>query len=116
MEDFKIKPEMIEGWKTYCSKNCMDPYSFGVMRATCAAFEVLDQGGTPEMAQAAWKGLGLTGYMAGAAAQSIAAFHERGEEFKKYWNTSWGVPDETRGVVNPALVTIKTKETFDEKH
>ena len=54
---------------------------------------------------------GITGFMAGCIAQMISKCHSRGEEFKKKWNKSYGVEDEKRGAINPALVTIK----FDEK-
>lgn len=54
---------------------------------------------------------GITGFMAGAAAQMISHCHSKGEIFKKKWNKSHGVEDEdAKGVVNPAIVTIETKD------
>lgn len=53
---------------------------------------------------------GITGFMAGCIAQMITKCHSRGEEFKKKWNESYGVKDEKKGAINPALVTISLKE------
>ena len=54
---------------------------------------------------------GITGFMAGCVASMVSQCHSRGKEFKKKWNESYGVKDERKGTVNPALITIK----FDEK-
>jgi hypothetical protein len=51
---------------------------------------------------------GITGFMAGAVAHMVAECHERGEEFRKIWNDEHEYEGE--GVVNPALVTISTKD------
>ena len=51
---------------------------------------------------------GITGFMAGAAASMVAQCHSRGEEFKLQWNRGYGAPDDAKGTVNPALVTIDT--------
>jgi hypothetical protein len=55
---------------------------------------------------------GITGFMAGAVAQMVSQCHSRGEEFRKAWNKDHGVNEEQAkgGVVNPAIMTIKTKE------
>ena len=53
---------------------------------------------------------GITGFMAGCIAQMITKCHSRGEEFKKKWNDSYGVKDEKKGAINPALVTISLKD------
>lgn len=50
---------------------------------------------------------GLTGFMAGAVASMVSAFHSRGKEFKKQWNKDWG-DENRRGVINPALMSIKS--------
>ncbi len=111
MDKYKIKPELKDEWEKAVGMNCGDSYSFGVVRATCAAFGVLDDPKkTPKDAEKAWKGMGLTGYMAGASAGWIARFHVRGEEFNDYWNKQFGVtPEKAKGgTVNPAIVTIET--------
>ena len=108
MENYKIKPDQLDKWKTAVGNNALDPYSFGVVLATCAAFEVLDNPDkTPKDAEAAWNGLGLSGFMAGCSAQWIAKYHERGDEFRQYFNAQWGVTEDKAkgGTVNPALWT-----------
>lgn len=105
---FKIQESKKAEWKKAVGNNCMDSYSFGVIEATTAAFRVLDADGSPEDAEKSWKGMDLTGYMAGAAAQMIGHFHVRGDEFRKYWNSKFGVDEEKAkgGTVNPALMTF----------
>lgn len=53
---------------------------------------------------------GITGFMAGCIAQMISKCHSRGKEFKKKWNESYGVKDDKKGAINPALVTISLKD------
>lgn len=106
MENFKIKPGLLEDWKKFVANNSTDSYSFGVVRAAIASFEALDEGKTPKEAEESWKGIGLTGFMAGAAANTISKFHERGEEFRVYWNNQFGVSVDN-GTVNPAMLTFK---------
>ena len=53
---------------------------------------------------------GITGFMVGCVASMVSQVHSRGEEFKKKWNESYGVKDERKGVVNPAIITIKEEE------
>lgn len=106
MTDFKIKPELLDEWKNVVGENSCDPYSFGVVMATVNSFKVLDNPkSTPKEAEEAWKGLGLSGFMAGSAASWIAYFHERGEEFNTFWNKQFGVENK-KGTVNPAILTI----------
>ena len=52
---------------------------------------------------------GLTGFMAGAVASMVSGLHSRGEEWRKKWNEDYGVSADKKGVVNPAIVTIKEK-------
>lgn len=106
MNDFKIKTDKKDEWMSVAGQSCKDSYSFGVVLATVRAFGVLDDPTkTPEDAEKSWLGIGLSGFMAGCAAQWVVHFHERGEEFRVYFNAQWGV-DESKangGVVNPAL-------------
>lgn len=110
MEEFKIKPELIEEWKKIAGENCTDAYSFGVVTATIAVFGGLDRGLSPKEANEAAYGMGISGFMAGCMAQYVSKFHIRGDEFRVFWNKEWGVTEETDGVVNPAIVTFKTKD------
>jgi len=55
---------------------------------------------------------GITGFMAGCVADMVFKCHSRGEEFKKKWNESYALHEEDKnrkGVINPALLTIKLK-------
>jgi hypothetical protein len=71
---------------------------------------LLDGGKDPrKRRKPGFSGKGLTGFLSGCAAQMVSQFHERGEEFKDYWNEQWGVPKGTKGTVNPAILTVKTK-------
>lgn len=110
MTNFKIKKEKMDEWEKCVVSNSTDSYSFGVLIAVCASFDVLDAGGTPEEARQVWtdRKLDLSGFMAGCAAHIVSAFHERGDEFRIAWNKRYGV-DETKaqgGTVNPAIVTV----------
>jgi hypothetical protein len=51
-------------------------------------------------------GGGITGFQAGCVAQIIVECHSRGEEFKKSWNQHYGIKEDVKGVVNPAIFTI----------
>ena len=105
MNDFKIKPELLKEWRECVANNSNDSYSFGVMVVVCKSFDVLDAGGTPKEAEEAWKGCDLTGFMAGCAANIISRFHERGDEFRTYWNGKFGVKSAT-GTVQPAIMEL----------
>jgi hypothetical protein len=53
---------------------------------------------------------GITGFQAGAIAQMVSHFHERGDEFRMAFNKEHGVDEKTAkgGIVNPAVMTIET--------
>jgi hypothetical protein len=51
---------------------------------------------------------GITGFMAGAIAQMVSQCSEYGSIFRQDWNGEYNVTSE--GVVNPAILTVKTKE------
>lgn len=50
--------------------------------------------------------LGITGFMYGCAVQSLAQFWIYGEELRKWHNKQYNVDPESKGVVNPAIITI----------
>lgn len=108
MEDFKIKPELKDEFAKVVGKSCLDPYSFGVVEATIKVISALDKGKTVDEANNEMYGMGISGFMAGCVAEWVSKFHERGDEFRIYWNTKWGVDEAEAkgGVVNPAIVTI----------
>lgn len=109
MNDFKIKPELVDKFKTRMGNNCMDPYSFACVEVTIKVIKALDAGKTVKEAHDEMYGAGLSGFMAGEVAGMVSHFHERGDEFRKFWNEKFGVTEEKAkgGVVNPALVTLK---------
>lgn len=109
MEHFKIKPELIEEFKTVMGANCCDGYSFGVVHAVVNVMTALDDVACPvEIAHDAMNGLGITGFMAGAATSIVAKYHERGNEYRIWWNAKYGVQEAQAkgGTVNPAIMTF----------
>ena len=52
---------------------------------------------------------GITGFMAGVAASILTQCWEYGKIFNVWWNKQWGV-ENAEGTVNPAIMTVSTKE------
>ncbi len=52
---------------------------------------------------------GITGFMYGCAVSILAECWEHGEELRVWHNKKYGVED-AKGTVNPAVLTIKTKD------
>lgn len=97
-------------WQASLKKN-QDPYGFAVLEVVSKLGANLDAGMSPEKAEdKAIEGSGITGFMAGAMASMIAQLHPRGAEFREYWNGQFGVKND-KGTVNPAIMTLKSKET-----
>ncbi len=104
-----------ENWQK-AQDNNTDPYGNACIKVARRAMEILDQEADLPIdahalicrADEESNAGGITGFMAGAAANIISGVHSRGEEFRKAWNKSYGVPDEDDrgGVVNPAVITI----------
>lgn len=89
-----------------------DPYSRAVVVCGENFGAALDAGKTPSEAEEIMlkteEGQELTGYMVGAIMSAITHFHPRGEEVKRWWNAGHGgTPDESTGVNNPAIITLK---------
>ena len=89
-----------------------DAYVLGILRVGEKVLDLIDAlEGAPIDADAlvhqANKELdeGITGNMAGYVAMIATKCSDRGEEFKKSWNTSLGKPDAS-GVLNPAIINI----------
>lgn len=53
------------------------------------------------------KGIGITGFMYGAAVAVLSLHWKHGEELRRWHNGQYGKPD-IPGVVNPAILTINT--------
>lgn len=91
----------------YVQKNG-DPYGAECVKSGEAVMALLDEGKSPEEAEKALYGRGLTGFMAGAAISGVVHFHQRGQEMKAWWNRKnpHGESDEMSGTNNPAIVTL----------
>lgn len=106
-----IKPEE---WQK-CVSNNSDPYGKAVVDVARRAMEILDsEPGDFDChkllcrADDECKVGGITGFMAGCAANIISQCHSRGEEFRIKWNSNHGVKESKAkgGVVNPAILTL----------
>lgn len=108
--DLKIKTDKLEKFKEVAGQNCTDMYSFAALHAAIHTMDLLgDETKTPKEAMdEGFKGKDLTGFLAGCAAQIVSEFAERGDEFRKFWNSRYGISEEKAngGVVNPAIMTI----------
>lgn len=97
-----------DGWEKTKASNT-DSYGGAAIKAAAHAMVLLDEGKTPEEAQEiGFKGKDLTGFLAGCAASIVCQAHERGDEFRKHWNKQWGVGEDAKGTVNPAIMTLKS--------
>lgn len=52
---------------------------------------------------------GITGFMYGAAVAILASCWEYGDQLRRWHNKEWGAPDDTKGTVNPSLITLVPK-------
>lgn len=102
-----------EKWNKFVSKNTSDKYGKCCVDIARRAMEILDEGkdfDPHDIISQAEKDIGedgITGFMAGAISLMITQCHSRGEEFKKKWNESYGGDEGRKGVINPAILTIK---------
>lgn len=105
----KLKEGLEQEWNLFKEKNTQDAYSKCAYDASVSVMEALDSGATPEEAKKKMYGHELTGFLAGCVAQTVSYFSPRGEEFRSFWNNQYGISEDKEGVVNPALMTIKSK-------
>ena len=106
-EEMQVKKGLEKEYEKYVKKN-QDGYGNAAVIAGAKVGKALSEGKTCKKAHDEMYGCDLTGFLAGCVAQAISYFHLRGEEFRKWWNKSYGV-EEGKGVVNPAIMTIKEK-------
>lgn len=109
-------------WKEYQKANS-DPYGKCIVDVARRVMEILDAEDAPLEAGDASKLInraddeiragGITGFMAGAAAEMVSRMHSRGKEFAVSWNASYGIGNAAL-VVNPAIVTVYEPEEEDE--
>lgn len=114
-----IELEIIAGkdeeYKEYVSKNSGDGYSRAVIDyseqwAKLMQSEIAKGKTVKECADETQKGLGylgITGFQYGCAVKGLAYFWKHGEDLRKWHNKKYGVSEDEKGVVNPAILTIK---------
>lgn len=109
-----IIPDKIKEYEGYVAKNSNDGYSRGVIDygeywAKLMQIEIAKGRKVNEVADECRKNLGflgITGFMYGCAVSALSHFWKHGEELRKWHNKEWGVPDNAKGVANPAVFTI----------
>lgn len=103
-----VKPELAEEWMIYVDKNTNDAYSCGVAETSLLCLKKLADGATCKEVEQIYCEMGLTGFMAGAVSSALAHFSQRGDEFRTYWNSKFGVTeDKTNSTINPAILTLE---------
>lgn len=88
--------------------NTNDGYSACIVKAVISMIKKLDEGISFEEAEhkVYTEELGLTGFMAGAATSALSHFAKNGDEYRKEWNKQYGIDDDEKGTVNPAILTL----------
>lgn len=115
----KVKPELQEEYNKYVSNN-QDPYGKEVIEYSERWANLLEEKleNSPDATVRNILQLnadtlshkaninGITGFMYGCAVQGLARFWIYGEELRKWHNGEYGVSEEAKGVVNPAVIVI----------
>ncbi len=107
-----VKPETAEEWMQFADNNTNDGYSVFVVKAVISMMKKFEEGISFEEAekQVYNEELGLSGFMAGAAANALSHFAKNGDAYRVHWNKRYGVEDaEEKGTVNPAILSINKK-------
>lgn len=110
-EKMTVKPGLEAQYEEYVNKN-YDFYGNGVIVAAALWAKAIDDGEPFENAIRAADKMGITGFMAGCAAESIAHYHPRGDEFRRWWNKKHQIKDEgdkandDGTILNPAILSI----------
>jgi len=108
-----------KGWEKCVKNNSEDDYGKCAVDVAREAMRLLDDGkhekfDADDIITEADRNLdaGITGFMSGWIANVISHCHSRGEEFRKSWNKHYAgdkYDENKKGVINPAILTIKTK-------
>lgn len=107
-----VKPETAEEWMQFADNNTNDGYSVFVVKAVISMMKKFEEGISFEEAekQVYNEELGLSGFMAGAAANALSHFAKNGDAYRDHWNKQYGVEEaEEKGTVNPAILSINKK-------
>ena len=98
---------LISEWMVWLDKSTNDFYSMGVVKSVLKVMRNLSEGKTPKESEDYEEE--ITGFQAGCVASTVAHFHERGEEYRKWWNSQY-TEEDVEGTINPAIVTIGEKK------
>lgn len=107
-----VKPGTEEEWMQFADNNTNDGYSVFVVKAVISMMKKFEEGISFEEAekQVYNEELGLSGFMAGAAANALSHFAKNGDAYRDHWNKQYGVEEaEEKGTVNPAILSINKK-------
>lgn len=104
-----VKKEDAEEWMQCVDRNTNDAYSCCIVETALLCLRKLQEGATCEEVEKIYIEMGLTGYMSGAVSSMIAHFSTRGVEFRQYWNKKFGITEEEKRVVNPAVLVLSSK-------
>lgn len=111
----KLKDEA--AWMKFVENN-QDAYGGDCVKVARRVMEILDEDQTFNcheiicLANKESEAGGITGFMAGCVASMVSACHERGEEFRRQWNSDNQIGNEgdkandEGGVLNPALLVV----------
>jgi hypothetical protein len=98
----------------YVTKNSNDGYSKAVIEyseawAKLMQVEISSGKTIIECAETTQKGLGyfgISGFQYGCVVQGLTHFWKHGEDLRKWHNKEYGVGEDKKGVVNPAILTL----------
>ncbi len=91
-----------DAWDEWVDKN---PFGYGrsCVDGANAIGMALDDGKSPEDANKAMRGLGLSGHQARSVASMVSDCHVRGAEFRLWWLKDW--EGDTGGMPEPSELT-----------
>lgn len=117
----QIKPELKKEYDEYVEKNSHDEYSHACVEFWEKWAHLMESKIKPKKdimkqivkiadkcCHEADEGIGITGFMYGCAVSALSKHWIYGEELRKWHNKEYNY--EGNGVLNPAILTIKTKE------
>ena len=111
---FALIPSKKKEYKEYIENNSKDGYSQAVViyADTWAKLMQLEIAKGKTIKECADKTqepcdyLGITGFQYGCIIEMLSEFWKHGEELRKWHNKEYGVGEDKKGVVNPAILTV----------
>lgn len=119
LDKYQIKEGLEQEYAEYVAKNSDDGYSYGTISYAARFASMMESAiaegksvsDAAEELQYKADTDGITGFMAGCAAQEISHFWVHGEAFRKWWNKVWGIEDpDAKGVANPVIMTVEVSK------